>query len=112
MKRRRAQRLGAGVLAVAVLIDAVVGPVLGARVAPGIAVIAVAAAEETRVPVVVEIKGALAQGHQIAGEPRVRRACLAGRLGFADHEHGHQRKQRQASEQGSLPPSAASHRTA
>ncbi len=77
MIERRAQRLDAGVLAVAVLIDAVIGPVLGARVAPGIVVVAVAAAEETRVPVVVKVEGALAQGHQLTGEPGMGRGGLA-----------------------------------
>ena len=104
MQGRRAQRLDGGVLAVAVLIDAVVGPILRAGVAPGVAVVAVAAAEKARVPVVVKVEAALAERHQSAGETRVRRGCLARRLGFADHEDGHRRKQRQAhQERGALP---------
>ncbi len=108
LKRRRAQGLGRGVLAVAVLIDAVVGPVARARITLRIAVVAVAAAEEARVAVVVEIGQTLPEGQQLAAQAGVRRSRLAGGLVFRGREDRHQRKKRQTDYQREIPASGQS----
>jgi hypothetical protein len=91
MVTRRAQDRGGRVLAVAVLVDTVVGPVTRAGVALGIAVVAIAAAEETRVAIVVEVEEALALRDELAGQTGARRGRLARRLVFRNREDRHER---------------------
>ena len=69
---------GVGVAALAVLVDAVAGDVLGARVDVGARVVAVAAAEAGREPVAVVVGQPARGAEQQAQAPGVVRHCLEG----------------------------------
>ena len=102
LKRRRAQGRSGGVLAVAILIDTVVGPIAGAGVAFGIAVVAIATAEEARVAVVVEIGQALTKREQLACQPGARRSLARG-LVLRRRQDRHQGEYRQAKSERGIP---------
>ena len=103
LERRRTQGRGGGVLAVAVLIDAVVGPIARAGIAFRIAVVAVAAAEEARIAVVVEIGQTLSESKQLAGQAGARRGRLARRFVFRGRENRDQGERGQADRQRESP---------
>ena len=85
-RRRRRGRL----VAVAVLVDPVVGEVEGARVHVAIEVVAVAAAEHRRVAVAIEIGRGVDEPDQRAGGAGERDRRLAHAVGAADAERDQQ----------------------
>ena len=93
-ERRARRRRRARLVAVAVLIDAVVGQVEGAGMDVAIEVVAVAAAEHRRVAVVIEIGRGLHELHERAGGAGEGDRRFAHAIGAADAERDEQQQRR------------------